>query len=437
MTSRLRLIAAAACFCLTSLAAADAPPKPLMKDFMGINGHTVQFKPDLYKPAVSVVRDYHPVEWDLGDDTAFETTFPMARNRVDWNAVYGSWKKSGFTIDASLMFESIKKDKWKDIPVNAHAYGVAFAKFFGPSGKNLVSSAEIGNEPGKFDDPSYKAMFENMAKGLRDGDPKLTIVTCAATPGKSHDYAKSLACFEGLEKLYDVINMHDYAQAEGWPTWRRSFPEDPAIPYLKEVKDVIDWRDQHAAGKPIWITEFGWDCSTKPPPKEGDFKKWVCNTDTQQAQYLVRSFMVFASMPIERAYIYFFDDNDTPQLHGSSGITRHFQPKPSFHAVAHLQKTLGEYRFARKIQEKAGEVFAYEFAHGENPQQRVWAIWSPTGSEKKGETELALEGMKVVKAEQMPLTAGEAAKVDVKEENGKIKVPLSESPVYVWLEGAK
>jgi serine/threonine-protein kinase ATR len=421
---------------VTGSIAAGESPKPLMKDFMGLCGHTVQFKPELYKPAVHLVRDYHPVEWDLGDDSGFATTFPMARNKVDWSAVYGSWKKSGYNTDVSLMFESIKKDKWKDIPANAHAYGVAFAKYFGPSGQNLVSSAEIGNEPGSFDDPTYKVMFENMAKGLREGDPKLQIVTCASTPGKSHEYAKSLSCFEGLEKLYDAINMHDYAQAEGWPTWRRSFPEDPKIPYLKDVNDVIAWRDQHAAAKPIWITEFGWDCTTKPNKPDGDFKKWVGNTDTQQAQYIVRSFMVFARMPVDRAYIYFFDDNDEPSLHAAAGLTRKFQPKPSFHAVAHLQKTLGDYRFSRVIQEKAGEVYAYEFTQGENPEQRIWAVWSPTGSERKADVDLALDaGMKVLKAEQMPLAAGEAPKIEVKEAGGKITVPLGESPVYLWMQG--
>ena len=46
---------------LASVAPADEP-HPLMRDFIGLNGHTVQFKPDLYRPLSGVVRDYHPVE---------------------------------------------------------------------------------------------------------------------------------------------------------------------------------------------------------------------------------------------------------------------------------------------------------------------------------------------------------------------------------------
>src|SRR5689334_8254306 len=41
-----------------------AANKPLMKDFMGLNGH-FQFKPDLYKQVVKQVRNYHIVDWDV------------------------------------------------------------------------------------------------------------------------------------------------------------------------------------------------------------------------------------------------------------------------------------------------------------------------------------------------------------------------------------
>src|SRR4051812_2327352 len=87
--------------------AADAPakPRPLMRDFMGLNVHTVQFKPELYAPVVRRVRDYHPIEWDLGKDTARATTFPMAENKVDWGHMYGAWGKAGYDIDACAMFD--------------------------------------------------------------------------------------------------------------------------------------------------------------------------------------------------------------------------------------------------------------------------------------------------------------------------------------------
>jgi hypothetical protein len=79
--------------------------------------------------------------------------------------------------------------------------------------------------------------------------------------------------------------------------------------------------------KEVWVTEFGWDASTKTPAKTGDFAKWDGNvSDEKQAQYLVRAFLVFAAMDVNRAYLYFFNDADEPSFHASSGITRNFQP---------------------------------------------------------------------------------------------------------------
>src|SRR6186997_2307752 len=102
-TLRMRAICflAGVCAILGEVATAADRPRPLMRDFMGINGHTVQFRPELYAPVAKLVRDYHPISWDLGKDSTFATTFPFARNRVDWSQVYGSWRKSGLRVNAS------------------------------------------------------------------------------------------------------------------------------------------------------------------------------------------------------------------------------------------------------------------------------------------------------------------------------------------------
>ena len=55
-----------------------------MAEFMGLNVHTVQFKPDLYARVCRRLRDYHPLRWDFGDDTAAATKFPMTVNGVNW-----------------------------------------------------------------------------------------------------------------------------------------------------------------------------------------------------------------------------------------------------------------------------------------------------------------------------------------------------------------
>ncbi|HUR39301.1 MAG TPA: hypothetical protein VM222_07395 [Planctomycetota bacterium] len=422
---------------LLNLSAAQEPPaRPVMAEFMGINGHTVQFKPELYSKVCRKARDYHPIEWDLGKDSDFKTTFPEARNRVNWNQVYGSWQKQGFENDVSLMESNFTVEQWKDIARDAHAYGLAFAKAFGPtSGSKVVASAEVFNEPGKYPDDKYREVFQAMAKGLREGDPKLKIATCNIVVGKSGGYEKSVDCVKGLESLYDILNIHTYSLAEGWPTWKRSYPEDDKVAFLKPVENLIAWRDQNAKGKEIWITEFGWDASTKPNLPTGDFAKWNGNvSDLKQAQYIVRSYLVFSALAVDRAYLYFFDDKDEPSFHAASGITRNFQPKPSFHAMAHLYRSLGEYRLRKVVTSKPGELFVYEYVHGTDPKKRVLAAWSPTGADRKATAEVPLGSGKLLRAERMPIAEGEAAPVEVPVQAGTASVAVEESPLYLWLQ---
>ncbi len=222
----------------------QAGEKALFRDFMGINGH-YHFRPELYRPTCSLVRNYHPMPWDIGDDAASTPQLPLSRMKidgaiVDWEKLYGSWKAAGYRIDASLQFESIKPDRWNDMAGTLQAYGRSFASALGPSSlAALVEAAEIGNEPVDYDDATYRAVFENLARGLREGDPKLKIVTAAAMAKDADKYSKNMASLEGLEDLYDVINVHSYSMIEGWPTWRRVFPEHPDIPYLRVIEDLV------------------------------------------------------------------------------------------------------------------------------------------------------------------------------------------------------
>ena len=407
-------------------------PRPLMRDFISLNGHFA-FKPDLYRPTCQLVRNYHPTIWDLGDDTALPATFPLARNKVDWSVTYGAWKKAGFGIDASLQIDSIPAAKWKNLDADAQAYGEAFAKYFGPSSSDLVQSAEIGNEPANWDNANYARIFKAMATGLRAGDPKLKIVTAAASAEEKPDqYSKGVAVLDGMTALYDVLNVHTYSFLEGWPTWRRVWPEHANIPYLKVVQDMTTWRDTHAPGKEIWVTEFGYDAGTGKKGS-GDFARWVGCSETEQAQWIVRSYLMFSSMDVRRAYLYFFNDEDEAQLHGASGITRHFVPKPAFYAMAHLYQTLGDYRFSRIVKQDKDDLFIFEYVNPDKPREPMWVAWSPTGTQREVVRDVKLPGV-VNRAEYMPLKGGDAELASItNDSNGMAQLPISESPLYIWL----
>ncbi len=413
--------------------------RPAIGDFLGICGHTIQFKPELYAPVCTLVRDYHPVVWDLADRTDQLPPFPLAKNKVDWNHVYSAWAAKKFRTEVCLQFDSIPPDRWRGLEADSAAYAAAFATHFGPSAKTpLVEAVELCNEPGNYSDAQYAALLHAVVPALRKSDPKLKIATCNLTVGASTKYSKSVTTLSAdpqVLRALDVLTIHTYAQAEGWPTWRRSYPEDPKLAYLTDVTELAKWRDQHAAGKAIWITEFGYDATTGKPDPKTEFARWVGVSETQQAQYLVRSVLLFTALPVDRAYIYFFNDKDEPKLHSSSGITRNFQPKPAYHALAHLQATLGNYRFSRMVAQKPGEVYACEFVRVDAPADRIIVAWSPTGANRSATVTIDLPPhTRIARVQKMPLSGDAAPGLGVPPAGA---IPIDESPLYLFLESAK
>ena len=378
---------------------ASTTPKPLFKDFMGINGHFT-FKPELYGKVCRLVRNYHNVDWDArtpGDPI----TIPVTDNHVNWKTdLYGPWKLNGFTTDICLQFGKYDRPNpisdWQGKEQWMYNYGKSLAAFFGPSGtEKLATSFEIGNEPGKrVDLTQYRTIFRQMASGIRAGDPKALILTPAVQARPANDYYQSLGDIykeNDIIPLYDVINIHTYPtlpkSASSENTWNCSYPEDSSLQYMKIVDESIAWRDQHAATKKVWVTEFGYDaCTPTAMQNRKDWAlrlNWQGTSDLQQAQYLVRSFFAFATRDIDRAYIYDYDDQDEPSFHESSGLTRKFQPKTSFWAIKQLYEILGNYRFNKIIKHVSGNLFVYEFeqAGGINEKsKKIWVAWSPTGA---------------------------------------------------------
>jgi hypothetical protein len=148
----------------------------------------------------------------------------------------------------------------------------------------------------------------------------------------------------------------------------------------------------------------------------------------------VRSLLVFSAMPVERAYIYFFNDEDQPSLHASSGITRHFQPKPSFYALGHLQRVLGGFRFERIVTNEPGRLRVQEYRN--DTDRTAWVVWSPTGEERHFTATLDGAPGKLLEVERMPLAAAgrPAHELATQKADGGVDVEVDESPLYLIFE---
>ncbi|MBA3684111.1 MAG: hypothetical protein H0W72_02595 [Planctomycetes bacterium] len=423
--------------------------KPLMRDFMGINFHTFQVEdPALYAQAVKLARDYHPYAWDIQGDTSVDPPFPSTRQKIkgdtetiDWSQIYGGWVNEGMRVDACLTaFDWVRDHEgFKDFPKDVERYGKVFAQTFGPGGPHpVVEAVEMENEPGSWPTDRYVELFTALATGIRAGNPKMKIATCTMSAETPDQWEKPIQAIEGLEALYDVINMHTYSFAKGggWPGFERTYPEAPGIRYLQTVDAMLAYRQAHPAmhDKELWVTEFGYDAATPEALKTAD-PKWIPSTDQQQAQWLVRSFLLFAERDINRAYLYWFDDKDGNSFHGASGITRNGTPKPAFYAVRHLQTALGAYRFDKVVTAQVGEVYAYQFVNDD--KHVAWAIWSPTSGKETSKRVIPGAPGKPARAERMAIADGKPEAVVCQVTPAGLDVNVGEDPVFVFFAAKK
>jgi hypothetical protein len=411
-------------------------PSPLMKDFMGLCGHYF-FDGPTYAPAAGLVRNYHSLNWDLDVTKPYsDPPYPFALNRVNWEDLYGGWRKAGFEIDACLMSEGIRPTAWVTPEETAYGYGKAFARFFGPSGRGLVGTVELGNEPGDYPDDRYVVIARAMARGLKEGDPRIRIATANLALGESTRYAKSVKCYEGWLDQIDILNVHSYALVGDWLKQRRTYPEDPASTYLSKVRDVLTWRDAHAPGKEVWVTEFGWDAHrAEGAPLEAGVpidQRPSTLTRVQQAQFLARSYLIFARMGVERACMFWYRDEGAEKgLFNACGLISKGVRQPAFYALASLRKNLGDYAFGQALSEQAEGIYAYRFEDGGD--RACVAVWSPTlnGEERAAEIELANAGLAdFAFARAVELTTSESGdtNVDVELEGGRAKLRATGMP---------
>jgi hypothetical protein len=395
--------------------------RPTMADLLGVCGHYF-FDGPTYAPVARHARNYHGLNWDLDVKKPYaDPPYPFALNRVNWQTVYGGWRAGGFDVDASIQIGSFEPGDWLAPEEQAYRFGKAFGAYFGPAHTGLAETAELGNEPSKYSDEQYTLIAHAMARGLKESDPRLRVATAALTIGPSQEYSRSIDCYKGWMDLIDVLNVHTYAISGKWPNRRRTYPEDAGCDFLRGVRDVLAWRDANAPGKQVWVTEFGWDAHREggAPLQEGVpiDKRPSTISRLQQAQFISRAFLELARLGVDRAYVYWYMDG-APEagLHNASGLisspgnhpatgVKH----PAFYSMAALLKDLGEYRFARVLQEDADGVYAYEFENSSGGY--CVAFWSPTlhGDERQfrfDATAAGLAGLRVTRAVELAASAG-------------------------------
>lgn len=112
--------------------------------------------------------------------------------------------------------------------------------------------------------------------------------------------------------------------------------------------------------------------------------------------------------------------------------------KPSFHALAHLHRVLGDYRFQRIVTNDPGRLRVQEYRLGENANRVVSAVSSPTGEGENFTTTLDGTPGKLMCLQRMPFAAAPdaaSARPTLNQNRaGRVEVSVDESPRYLFFE---
>ena len=326
------------------------------------------------------------------------------------------------------------------------------------SGLNLISGVENWNEPNKtwktrkglFTPYEYAAMTSadydghqgklGATLGVKNADPSMPFIMAGLT-GMDTVYTRSMLYWFKTNRSgsipLDVINYHHYSNDAGGQIGSPTFGISPEADQLeRKVKAVVDFNRRNLPGKPVWITEYGFDVAQSSSQKAKTYGTYT--GEDIQAMWLVRSSLAFYTGGADKAYIFWLEDDDSrsPYIFGTSGILSNIpgigiQPRKSYYWLATMNSVLGKYRLTQKT-----ELNGYHTAVFNRPTQSdttIICLWSGTETSRSTPyIQYISESNAVLIQPKIGSLTGIQTKLPVVD--GRVALTVSEDPIYlkVW-----
>jgi len=209
----------------------------------------------------------------------------------------------------------------------------------------------------------------------------------------------------GGGKYYDIIGTHPYT--------RNKAPEKSGL--VKALDEIREELKANAGGeKPIWFTEVGYSLIV-----EGHEKGDKVKDEDMQADYLLRLLALAASHGVEQVQIMYI--SDISYFHAGL-FTRSKKWRKQATAIKVMMELMPEPVLVKTISEGQEGYYAYEFKGTEN--KNVIMAW--TINKEPEEKELDVGGVNTI---TLVDKLGNKQILTVK--NNKVKVKISESPIYL------
>lgn len=343
--------------------------------------------PEMYQPVASFARNYHNMHWDIEDpdddisfaDMAAHDSTP-AQWWLNWEREYAAWIDKDMPVMASIQFVHFPDTAWDHPYRSAYKYGFSFGRFFGPThGNGQVRIVEVGNEPWQYDSALYRTILRGMARGLKAADASLIVLPCALQahdPGAEASGHKNYlgARLTSTEALYlDGLNLHPYSFFKGEDGIRRAVHPEHIGSNMHSIYSAMRWRDHNMPGKPIYVTEWGWDHAGAGQ----DCLHNECVSEAEAAAYTTRALLMMQRLGVERAVYFYHSNLWSTGLFTRSGLTGskevNFAKKRSFYALQALLAEVGDREFLGILQEdEAAWIYALGDSTGKVTHLIAW-----------------------------------------------------------------
>jgi hypothetical protein len=271
--------------------------------------------------------------------------------------------------------------------------------------------------------------------GIKSADPE-AIAVMGGLAGLNLDYVQAMKLWSDYNRKgsfpADVLNFHHYSRGmlSDGKTQIGISPEEDSL--KQKLQALVLYRDTHLPGKPVWLTEFGYDVhpqSVQRAPATGSF-----SAEERQAIWLIRSYLAIAAAGVDRAAMYMSRDADvvSAEKYASSGLTEKKQgrKKMSWYYLKSLYNLLGDTAFDQEIASGHPQVWCYKFKEpGTN--NAVYVLWSPD-SKQQAVKEYGFP----VQAKDRVLSVvqqngRQTVQTKPEPKKGKLPLQISENPVFV------
>ncbi|MEO6548028.1 MAG: T9SS type A sorting domain-containing protein [Ferruginibacter sp.] len=197
--------------------------------------------------------------------------------------------------------------------------------------------------------------------GVKNADPNMMVVM-AGTALANTDYLKGMVdwCrrFRGYKPdgsvnlCWDIINYHYYSN-DSWSSQngnatRGSAPEISGT--AQTAATFIQAAHEYCNDMPVWVTEAGYDVNQGSP-----FKAIPIGNKTAlltQADWILRSSLLYARSGIERVFFYEMYDNSigsSQQFNSSGLLNANKSRKPAADYLFQTKQLLGQYTYEKTI----------------------------------------------------------------------------------------